>query len=90
MNVSLHSTALHSTTTESNSTTGEPPNKKTKKEGPVNNDNIAGLYSVQFIIGLMCYKCIIVLTTTECNSVTGKPPTKGKGHAENIRIVVYM
>jgi len=43
------STALHSTTTESNSTTSEPPTKKIKKEGPVKNDNIAGLYSVQFM-----------------------------------------
>jgi len=47
----MYSTALHSTTTESDSITGEP---KIKKEGPVNNDNIAGLYRVQFMIGLVC------------------------------------
>ena len=43
MNVSSCSTALYSTTTESNSTTGEPSTKEIKKEGPV---DTAGQYSV--------------------------------------------
>jgi len=59
MNVSLYSTALHSATTESNSTTSEPPTEKIKKEGPLNNDNIAGLYSIQFMIRHTYYECII-------------------------------
>jgi len=50
MNASLYSTALHSTTTEFNSTTGEPPTEKTKKEEPVNNDNIPGLYTIWVVI----------------------------------------
>jgi len=56
MNVSLYPTALHSTTTQSNSTTGEPPNKKIKKEGPVNNDNIAGLQCTVNDWTVVCYK----------------------------------
>jgi len=52
--VSLYSTALHSTTTESNSTTDAPLNKKIKKEGPVNTNETAGLCSVQFMIELVC------------------------------------
>jgi len=40
------------------------------------------------MIGLVCYKCIVVSTTTECNSVTGKPPTEGGGHVESIQLYI--
>ena len=49
-NISLYSTVLHSTTTKSNSTTGESPTEQIKKEGFVNNDNIAGLYTILVVI----------------------------------------
>jgi len=50
MNASLYSTVLHSTTTESNSATSEPPTEKVENEGPVNNDNITGLYTIWEVI----------------------------------------
>jgi len=46
MNVLLCAIAIHLTTAQSNSTTSEPPTEKIKKEGPVNNDNVAGLYII--------------------------------------------